>query len=124
VVQVFATGDENSPIIRHRPHPASSRASIHSNAILTHPVSDLLDGTLWNRELGSLSEDIVITLVQQLFEGIRNYLVQAAEMKFNCFFLMPIIDAFPMELRAELEAAFETNLEAVFDVEAVRQSMI
>jgi hypothetical protein len=41
-------------------------------------------------------------------------------MKFNCFFLMPIVDAFPARLREELEAAYEAGLEHVFDVTAVR----
>jgi len=36
----------------------------------------VLDGTLWNRELGSVSEEVVTTLVHQLFQGIRDYLVQ------------------------------------------------
>lgn len=46
--------------------------------------------------------------------------VQAAEMKFNCFFLMPVIDVFPMKLREELEVAYDANLDAVFDIQAVR----
>ena len=29
--------------------------------------------------------------------------MQAVELKFNCFFLMPVVDAFPSRLRAELE---------------------
>jgi hypothetical protein len=43
-------------------------------------------------------------------------------MKFNCFFLMPVIDTFPMRLREELEVAYEADLDAVFDVAAVRSS--
>ncbi len=31
-------------------------------------------------------------------------MVQAVELKFNCFLLMPVVDAFPSRLRAELEA--------------------
>ena len=46
--------------------------------------------------------------------------VQAAEMKFNCFFLMPVIDVFPMKLREELEVAYDADLDAVFDIQAVR----
>jgi hypothetical protein len=36
--------------------------------------------------------------------GIRDHMVQAVELKFNCFLLMPVVDAFPSRLRAELEA--------------------
>lgn len=125
-VQVVHTGDENSPAVMAGPPrggaPASHnpRSSLHSNAIMTHPITDVLDGTLWNRQLGGVSEDIVASLARQLFAGIRDYLVQAVEMKFNCFFLMPVIDAFPVRLREELEAAYEADLDAVFDVAAVR----
>ena len=27
--------------------------------------------------------------------GIRDHVVQAMELKFNCFLLMPVVDAFP-----------------------------
>ena len=30
-------------------------------------------------------------------------MVQAVELKFNCFLLMPVVDAFPSRLRSELE---------------------
>jgi hypothetical protein len=102
-----------------QPAPSQMRTSIRG-----HPVSDVLDSTLWNRELGSVSEEVVTALVHQLFHGIRDYLVQAAEMKFNCFFLMPVVDAFPTKLREELEAAYESNLEEVFDVDTVRASRL
>lgn len=46
--------------------------------------------------------------------------LQAAELKFNCFFLMPVIDVFPMKLREELEVAYDADLDAVFDIQAVR----
>ena len=35
------------------------------------------------------------------------------ELKFNCFFLMPVIDSFPTRLREELEAAYEEDLDEV-----------
>jgi hypothetical protein len=57
--------------------------------------------------------------VHQLFNGIQDYLVQAAEMKFHCFFLMPVVDVFPTKHREELEVAYELNLEQVFDVDTV-----
>ena len=81
---------------------------------------ELLEGTLWNRTLGSTSEDIVAALVCQIFEGIRDHFVQSVELKFNCFFLMPLIDTFPARLREELECAYEEDLDEVFDVAAVR----
>lgn len=45
--------------------------------------------------------------------GIRDHYVQSVELKFNCFFLMPMIDAFPNRLREELEQAYEEDLDEV-----------
>ncbi len=45
--------------------------------------------------------------------GIRDHVVTAVELKFNCFFLMPLIDTFPTRLREELEAAYEEDLDEV-----------
>ena len=52
--------------------------------------------------------------------GIRDHVVQAVELKFHCFFLMPVVDTFPTRLREELEQAYEEDLDEVFDVAAVR----
>lgn len=86
-------------------------------------MMEVLENTLWNRTLGSMSEEIVAALVCQIFEGIRDHFVQSVELKFNCFFLMPIVDAFPTRLREELEAAYEEDLDEVFDVAAVRAAL-
>ena len=98
-------------------------AKAKAAASTTNPGSegnmmDVLENTLWNRTLGSMSEEIVAALVCQIFEGIRDHFVQAVELKFNCFFLMPIIDAFPTRLREELEAAYEEDLDEVGDAGA------
>lgn len=84
---------------------------------------DMLENTLWNRTLGPMSEEIVAALVCQIFEGIRDHFVQTVELKFNCFFLMPVLDAFPQRLREELEAAYDEDLDEVFDVAAVRSAL-
>jgi hypothetical protein len=55
--------------------------------------------------------------------GIRDHVVQSVELKFNCFFLMPIVDTFPTRLREELESAYEEDLDEVFDVGAVRSAL-
>ena len=49
--------------------------------------------------------------------------MQALELKYNCFFLMPVIDTFPTRLREEIEAAYVDNLDGVFDVGAVRDAL-
>ncbi|KAL2609364.1 hypothetical protein R1flu_027937 [Riccia fluitans] len=84
---------------------------------------DLLESTLWNRRLAPTSEEIVNALVQQLFEGIRDHFVAAAELKFNCFFLMPLVDKFPALLREDLESAFVEDIDNVFNVGHARRSL-
>ena len=61
--------------------------------------------------------------VSLLHAGIRDHVVQALELKYNCFFLMPVIDTFPTRLREEIEAAYVDNLDGVFDVGAVRDAL-
>ena len=56
--------------------------------------------------------------------GIRDHVVQSVELKFNCFFLMPVIDTFPTRLREEIESAYIDDLDAVFDVGAVRDALV
>eukprot|EP00252_Welwitschia_mirabilis_P024347 TRINITY_DN718_c0_g1_i3.p1 TRINITY_DN718_c0_g1~~TRINITY_DN718_c0_g1_i3.p1 ORF type:complete len:818 (-),score=163.91 TRINITY_DN718_c0_g1_i3:244-2697(-) len=84
---------------------------------------DLLESTLWNRRLASSSEQVVNALVAQIFQGIRDHFVSSAELKFNCFFLMPVVDKFPALLREDLEATFEDDLDSVFDVANARLSL-
>lgn len=49
--------------------------------------------------------------------------MQTVELKFNCFFLMPVVDTFPSRLREEIEQAYMDDLDAVFDVGAVRDAL-
>jgi hypothetical protein len=53
--------------------------------------------------------------------GIRDHFVQSVELKFNCFFLMPIIDTFPTRLREELESAYDEDLDEVGVVVGARK---
>lgn len=50
-------------------------------------------------------------------------MVQSVELKFNCFFLMPVVDSFPTKLREELESAYDDDIDEVFDVTAVRNAL-
>ncbi|KAK9929596.1 hypothetical protein M0R45_026690 [Rubus argutus] len=77
-------------------------------------LADLLDSTLWNRRLAPSSERIVYALVQQIFHGIREYFLASAELKFNCFLLMPVVDKLPALLREDLKSAFEDDLGQLF----------
>lgn len=102
---------------------SGGKAAVEGSAVGEGSMMEVLENTLWNRTLGAMSEEIVAALVCQIFEGIRDHFVQSVELKFNCFFLMPIVDAFPQRLREELEAAYEEDLDEVFDVAAVRAAL-
>lgn len=84
---------------------------------------DLLDSTLWNRRLAPSSERIVYALVQQIFHGIREHFLISAELKFNCFLLMPVVDKLPALLREDLESAFKDDLDNVFDITHLQNSL-
>ncbi|KAK4837067.1 hypothetical protein QYF36_002572 [Acer negundo] len=86
-------------------------------------LADLLDSTLWNRRLAPSSERIVYALVQQIFHGIREYFLASAELKFNCFLLMPVVDKLPALLREDLESVFEDDMDNVFDLTNLRHSL-
>lgn len=86
-------------------------------------LTDLVENTLWNRTMKSVTVDIVDMLVRQIFHGIRTHIVQAVELKFNCFFLMPLINDFNSFLRNEMEDAFDISLDSVFDVKSVRVAL-
>jgi hypothetical protein len=106
-------------------------AGASSSAAAAAAAAEVLESTLFQRQLTPLSEEVVAALVCQVFEGVRDHIVTQAELKFNCFFLMPLVDAFPARLREELEGAWEQTqqaggsggLEEVFDVGAVRAAL-
>lgn len=49
--------------------PKASTSAITPIAGVDNSVMDVLENTLWNRQLGVMSEEIVAALVCQIFEG-------------------------------------------------------
>ena len=102
-----------------------------SGALVPAPASgslvpagfDALEHGMWSRNLGDSTADVVSLVVAQIFEGCKQHFVQSCELKFNCFFLLPCINAFPAKLREEIEAAMDEDLDSVFDVAAVRAAL-
>lgn len=86
-------------------------------------LMDLVENTLWNRNMKEVTLDVVDLLVRQIYSGIRTYVVQSVELKFNCFFLMPLLNDFSHHLRNEMEDAFDVNLDLVFNVKTVRAAL-
>ena len=50
----------------------SKQESAQQNPGEDSTMMDVLENTLWNRQLGIMSEEIVAALVCQIFEGVRH----------------------------------------------------
>ena len=91
---------------RREAHAAESGAlmAVGGDGVGSKDVMSLMDHTLWNRQMKDVTLDVVDLLVRQIYAGIRGYVVQSVELKFNCFFLMPLMHEFAGFLRQEMEA--------------------
>eukprot|EP00871_Galdieria_phlegrea_P000567 jgi/Galph1/1510/GphlegSOOS_G198.1 len=56
----------------------------------------------------------------------RDYFVKSVELKFNCYFLMPIMEDFAYYMRQETEKLYQNDslFHEIFDVAAIRSSLI
>ena len=99
---------------------SSASTAAPSNDEANSRLVELLESVLFNRSPSASSQEIVQLLVREIFAGIRDNFVSSATLKFNCFFLMPLLDKFPQRLREEIEVAFETDIMTVFNVKQVR----
>ncbi|PQM38999.1 dynamin-like protein ARC5 [Prunus yedoensis var. nudiflora] len=50
----------------------------------------------------------------------KRIFLASAELKFNCFLLMPVVDKLPALLREDLKSAFEDDLDNIFDITNLR----
>ena len=114
--------DEDAPDAFDAPGPLAPRPT-DSDGVGSKDVISLMDNTLWNRQMKDVTLDVVDLLVRQIYAGIRGYVVQSVELKFNCFFLMPLMNEFAGFLRQEMETQFEDSLDSVFDVRSVRVAL-
>lgn len=58
--------------------------------------------------------------VEQMHFGLID---SSAFLQFNCFLLMPVVDKLPVLLREDLESAFRDDLDNVFDITHLQQSL-
>ncbi|CAL9770646.1 unnamed protein product [Musa acuminata subsp. burmannicoides] len=124
--QYLALNDNKSD--RSKPDSKPNHSNPCSDSIPCNPTAetrlvDLLDSTLWNRRLAPSSERIVYALVYQIFHGIKEHFLVSTELKFNCFFLMPVVDKLPALLWEDLESAFGDDLDQIFDITQLRHSL-
>ena len=67
VVQVNTTPEGAQ---QQKAAPKAPTSAITPAAGMDNSVMDVLENTLWNRQLGVMSEEIVAALVCQIFEGM------------------------------------------------------
>ena len=64
---------------------------------------------------------VVAALVQYIIRNWREHFARTVAMKFNCFFLMPFMDDFPVYLRNELDQIYDSgNAMEMFDIAEAR----
>ena len=115
--------NENAPVDAFDVSGALAPRAPVGGGVGSKDVISLMDNTLWNRQMKDVTLDVVDMLVRQIYAGIRGYVVQSVELKFNCFFLMPLMNEFAGFLRQEMETQFEDSLDSVFDVRSVRGAL-
>ncbi len=72
----------------------------------------------------SRTSALVTSLVQFIVSSWRNHFARSTAMKFNCFFLMPFMDEFPVYLRNELDAMYDGDVLDMFDIAETRKVLL
>ena len=81
-------------------------------------TEEMLAGRNANR-----TSTVVTALVQYIIRSWREHFARTVAMKFNCFFLMPFMDEFPVYLRNELDEIYESGLGEMFDITEARSAL-
>ena len=113
---------------------AQKGTSSDSNAVVKSGYDDNAEGQLADYyDLLQLTEEmlagrnanrtstVVAALVQYIIRSWREHFARTVAMKFNCFFLMPFMDDFPVYLRNELDQIYDSgNAMEMFDIAEAR----
>lgn len=68
------------------------------------------------------SKKMVAVLVKRIASAWREHFARTVAVKFNCFFLVPFVDRFPLTLRESLDDVFDNNSD-LFDVSNARKAL-
>ncbi|KAK4538252.1 hypothetical protein CDCA_CDCA16G4277 [Cyanidium caldarium] len=82
-----------------------------------------MEDLLMNRVVTPSSMAIVSSLVDHILDAWRMHFAKVVELKFNCFFLMPVAEEFPRYCRDKLERLYAGDLNDVFDVAEARAAL-
>ncbi len=81
-------------------------------------TEEMLAGRNANR-----TNTVVTALVQYIIRSWREHFARTVAMKFNCFFMMPFMDDFPVFLRDEMEKMYAENYGELFDISEARAAL-
>lgn len=81
-------------------------------------TEEMLAGRNANR-----TNTVVTALVQYIIRSWREHFARTVAMKFNCFFMMPFMDDFPVFLRDEMEKMYSENCGDLFDISEARANL-
>jgi hypothetical protein len=88
-----------------------------------YSLMQLTEEMLSGRDAGR-TNSVVSALVQYVIRSWRDHFARTVSMKFNCFYLMPLLDDFPEYLRREVDAMHENgDIGELFDIYETRQAL-
>ncbi|KAG5186216.1 hypothetical protein JKP88DRAFT_309594, partial [Tribonema minus] len=87
-------------------------------------LMQLMEEAACTRSNAERTGAVVAALVRHVMASWREHFARGVAMKFNCFFLMPFVDAFPFYLRAELDKVYGGDGVAdLFDIAEARAAL-
>lgn len=90
------------------PEPTSAEIV---EALATDAAQELFGGV----ENSPTSRKLVAALVKKIAAAWREHFARTVAVKFNCFFLVPLVDRFPLQLREALDDVFDNDSD-LFDL--------
>jgi hypothetical protein len=82
-------------------------------------MEEMLAGRNANR-----TSTVVTAIVQYIIRTWTEHFARMVAMKFNCFFLMPFMDDFPLFLRTELDKLYDSGVDEMFDIAEARKALM
>jgi len=86
-------------------------------------ILQFMDDLLLSRVVTPSSMAVVSSLVDHIVDAWRMHFAKVVELKFNCFFLMPVVEEFPRFCREKLDRLYGGDLNDVFNIAEARAAL-
>jgi len=142
VLEEWKAASEGGPIEDHAPQGRRRRRRRHHDDDVLHNTNTADDGDeqaydastaelidvlhsasaeeIHHAESSVHAHALVTDLVKRIAGAWREHFARTVAVKFNCFFLMPFVDEFPLVLRKHLDDLFDTT---DFDLDKARKAL-